>query len=809
MNRMAERARGVLTQLTREESGHGTLTIVLTLLIGGALILAPILAFTIGGINSGQAMESRMHEYYAADAAIQEGLWRIHYDRLPDWMDGVWDEEVYAHPGAEYTVTGGINGKSVTYTIQAIWALEGLEQPSSWQERTPPDMLEGDDKLELAMATEVIGSGTSKISIVFDGDLTIDRIGVWLSQGFDYVNGSSTFEQVEEYSPLYCQPDICDHGGGTAIKWDNWNNTSTPPDIPLSLLPEMGGSRVVQFEFTPGDDSPSSMFSWMVVRTGGKEYLCWDVDVKFYNIESQATTVDTGKSTLVNTYMSMEEFRKHGGAVQGDYFAMGGTLMTATGSGSDIRFRNRLFKESSAIIGQDDIPLNATIKAAWLYWSGWIEEASQQVIVFEDDCADFNDWIPGSDWGIASGSFRGHHIGNDPDRALKMHTDQDLSAYSGQSVTISWQQWENGDLESDDCLRYAFSNDGGSTWGNWNPAFCNDIGSSPTNFSTIIPEAYLTSTFRMRFSIAGFADSGWWSGDEYCYIDNLQISTLVAGVEGAKVNRVIFNDTQVTADAWQVEPNADVPGAPDSWSYSCFYDATGLVKQLIDLGEIGTNGSGTYTVGHWLEDGPESYTLYSAETGLPVGTTGYPLAPPATKTGYSYPSKYEWTYAGWSIIIIYSSPQTKGHQLYFFDDLHYVPNLESMEFPVAGFLAPDSTDGSHLTCFVGEGDNHYGCGQGGWDDQEYIEVNGTRLGDATNPQCNVWNSYSNCLDNPFLNGIDIDTFDMSHCINPGDSSADVVLGTGYDSYNLVYVILSFTSETTSGGVLSYTIGVGS
>ena len=102
-----------------------------------------------------------------------------------------------------------------------------------------------------------------------------------------------------------------------------------------------------------------------------------------------------------------------------------------------------------------------------------------------------------------------------------------------------------------------------------------------------------------------------------------------------------------------------------------------------------------------------------------------------------------------------------------------------------------------MTYFVGEGDEHY--------TGDYIKVNGTNLSDATNPANNVFNSYSNALDNPSINGIDIDTFDMSAYVDPGDISADVTLGSNLEIYNLVYLILSFRSEITTGGTITYLV----
>jgi len=140
-----------------------------------------------------------------------------------------------------------------------------------------------------------------------------------------------------------------------------------------------------------------------------------------------------------------------------------------------------------------------------------------------------------------------------------------------------------------------------------------------------------------------------------------------------------------------------------------------------------------------------------------------------------------------------------------FDEFHYIGLNTLLNFTISGFLAPANTAGSHLTYFVGEGDNHY--------TSDYIKVNNyllPRTGDPyevppVNPQNNVFNSYSNSLDDRYISGIDIDTFDMSTCIAPSSTLATVVLDNGEEIYDLVYIILSFRSEITTGGTISYLI----
>jgi hypothetical protein len=57
-------------------------------------------------------------------------------------------------------------------------------------------------------------------------------------------------------------------------------------------------------------------------------------------------------------------------------------------------------------------------------------------------------------------------------------------------------------------------------------------------------------------------------------------------------------------------------------------------------------------------------------------------------------------------------------------------------------------------------------------------------------------------------GVDIDTFYVtweSGLLEPGDTSAQIDINTGTDIWNLVYMIVSFRSEVTSGGTISYIV----
>jgi hypothetical protein len=124
---------------------------------------------------------------------------------------------------------------------------------------------------------------------------------------------------------------------------------------------------------------------------------------------------------------------------------------------------------------------------------------------------------------------------------------------------------------------------------------------------------------------------------------------------------------------------------------------------------------------------------------------------------------------------------------------------------ISGFLVPDPIAGevnaAQITCFVGEGDECFGDHPP--NDIDCLILNGHKLSNSVSPQNNVWNSKSPDL---VQDGIDIDTFNItwaSDILEADDSSAQVDLQTGTDSWNLVYIILSFRSSTVTGGTITY------
>ena len=697
MSKTRKKVEKMLNPLRRNGSGQGALSIVLLLLLMGSVIIVPLLVFMQTGLKAGGVYESKMGAFYAADAGVEDALWRIKNDRvdLPDYDC----EACYFYPLNET-----INNENVTVNITNIW----IPLPAAPDADEARRIVEEGRLIVTGSLITLNGTTGYQIKMVYYYDtnssspyydpngtnLTVDDIGVWLSGGFHCVNNSGNLAAYDS------TPDVTPHCGGEAVVWDIGSSFRSLPGGTAYPL-----TRIVNFQYTgpPGQapNAPNAL-SWVETSGVGDLTLSWDADSKPYRITSLAG------GTIAEAYAIKTELRKLGAAVEGDYCAVGNTLMT---SSRDAAYRNVLYEKARATVTSAHIPTSATVEAAFLYWSGWI---------------DFH--------------------------------------------------------------------------------YCNKTGRFSYSWKEIPELKYSNDT----------------TPDKHILIN-----------QSARVDTVMFgiasNMTQVRASKWQVEENGGDWGrgadTTDTWSYACFADVTDQVKGLIAAGQVGANGAGVYVLGHATAGQARSeypeYTFTFNDTGA---STGYPLGTPAKKCGseWSYQPRYYYAYAGWSLVIVYTSAETKGHQLYAYgiqtNDFTFVNGQNGCGTPackctgenetinVSGFLAPDNTSGSRLTCFVGEGDKIYGydgsmCPQA----IDWLKVNGVSMNDTVNPANNVWNDYSNALDNPSISGVDIDTFDMSSAINPGDTTANITLGSDCDVYNIIYIILSFRSEITTGGTITYLI----
>ncbi len=94
-------------------------------------------------------------------------------------------------------------------------------------------------------------------------------------------------------------------------------------------------------------------------------------------------------------------------------------------------------------------------------------------------------------------------------------TSLNLSAYTGVSLAASLDVLR-GTFNSSDHLYLSFSGNNGSSWSPNQEVFV-DLNSSSNYVSYLIPDAYKTGNFKMRFTVTG-------SSSRYVYVDNVTVS---------------------------------------------------------------------------------------------------------------------------------------------------------------------------------------------------------------------------------------------------------------------------------------------
>jgi len=358
--------------------------------------------------------------------------------------------------------------------------------------------------------------------------------------------------------------------------------------------------------------------------------------------------------------------------------------------------------------------------------------------------------------------------------------------------SISWDQDEGGNLSYEDIFSFAFSGDGGDTWSPYYVAFYGNDPASP--FSYPVPDEYKTNDFKIRFYFNFNAAS------EYVYMDNIEITYLPVDMDVVfKINdQQVYLDgdnqpqiglQKITADRSYAMRNT--LSGPHGFSYACVRDVSALVKAFpVVPGEEHHTGNAKYTVSDVTADTRNS----------------------------------EIQFAGWSLIVIYASPESAGHYIYIRDEnfySHTSGDTDPLDFDadgvpgglITGFKIPDpitdkygqitETVAAKLTCFIVEGDS--------WYTGDYLEITGQGSGTSKNlsnsgsPWNNVWNNASYPGN---YQGQDIDTFVVNWddgILTPGDNNLQVDLTSNVDAWNLVYFIISVRSETVTSGTSHYTI----
>ena len=307
----------IVNRLVRDEKG-ATLVLVLILLLISGLIIGPLLSYMGTGLITGEVYEKRTDELYAADAGVEDAIWKIQHGETPVCP---------ADPEWSYTIAD-VNGKSLQISIEY---LDG-----------------GTYKITSIAATDD-GGGTAAITgtqidayiTPIYGDLTgiLDQVITSLS---DYVlQGPTTVEPAEgeEHGPVNNYVGDWPEADDLAYwYWQDVKNESPYTSDSLDVkdyaatgIGPLSRNGTLDIVNTGADD--------LTVSLNGTVYVTGDTLIGQTN---QAFTLDLNGNTIF-----VESATIGGTGPGGPYALQIGTKCTVTGSGciiavGDIEFKPNL-----------------------------------------------------------------------------------------------------------------------------------------------------------------------------------------------------------------------------------------------------------------------------------------------------------------------------------------------------------------------------------------------------------------------------------------------------------------------------------
>jgi len=217
------------------------LPVALILVLLGGLIISPFLAFAATGLKTGDVYESKLAELYAADAGVEDAVWKAThgYAEL---------EELGAGESYSYSLPASVNSLLVDMTVTKISLLQGVVDDDEYKLDRPHEDWVTFDAPVVAERTDEYVEYSCSISFHYAGlgKRTIQILGVFfatfpgdrdlITDPYDVAAVPViTFAELESDSPQ-----IAVAPGGFAFTW-RWQENSGPvfdknnPDGSLSF----------------------------------------------------------------------------------------------------------------------------------------------------------------------------------------------------------------------------------------------------------------------------------------------------------------------------------------------------------------------------------------------------------------------------------------------------------------------------------------------------------------------------------------------------------------------------------------------
>jgi len=861
--------------------------VVLVLLVVGGLIMTPLLGLMGTGLTAGRVYENKSHEYYAADAGVEDALWRLLNDA---WLPS-------------YQLNDPVNNKEIEVTIDRVWLLAGLSDldlPETEPAEDDPGY--GNDHWTVVGAINLGSTSNYIIDITTDeiNDVYVGHIGVWLGPGYSYVEGSVKINGVAiGEDPLVTDPDPVEgipHHCGTALVW-NYDDVTfqtlsdiiwTPPGgcQPAEKFPP---SVRLSFDYTGPGEAPEQGDDTFIIEEDGEYYV-----VHVYTTVGSATfTPPAGATSVI-----VEAWAGGGGGGGrsnsgsggaggggGGAYSQGNVAVTpsqtytvvvgAGGAGGPAGNNNGTAGGDSSLVGQSTVLAKGGAGGrggiSGAGGAGGTAAASLGSIKYSagNGAAGTSSASGGGGGGAGDGNPGGNAVGttggaggitgggNGANGRSSNGAGYKGSAHggggSGARRTSGGPYAGGAGASGKVTVRYLCDqpakamgffpwiklDDSRIAWDIEAGVFrvtsraANDLG---TEQGTTI-ETYTVKGFRRYVSGSGGAASAL-KGDHIA-IGNTLLTSCWKPCSGTSCSGSLCSGPNCTCScSWECRnykadessATVNVGAVPEDAAiekaylyWSAWWGTNGADKDVtLTVTRPGAGGVVPVTASRWyiLEstavDNTYNYACYAdvtdeikAITGEVADTTFTVNGVDATTaTACSSSLANQATFAGWSMIIIYSSEQKETHHIYLYDSLAYLWNT-SAEFTITGFEAPEGDNEAKLTIFAGEGDN--------WIQQDYLQFRGQDdaqyqyLYDVSDTRY-VFNSMSNTggftasqipgQASGQISGVDIDTYTstrptggtpLSEIVQPGDTAATIKASSSGDGFMLIYVIFSVRS----------------
>ncbi len=150
--------------------------------------------------------------------------------------------------------------------------------------------------------------------------------------------------------------------------------------------------------------------------------------------------------------------------------------------------------------------------------------------------------------------------------------------------------------------------------------------------------------------------------------------------------------------------------------------------------------------------------------------------------------------AGWSLLVVFENSVTEPLRVINVFDGFQIFRGGSITLNPSNFVIPATPDGRR-TVVTWEGDVENSAPLGGF--SENLTFNGAPLIDGLNPPNNQFNSTINNTSTTTEYGVDIDQYDISSLLSPGDTSGTTVYSSGGDLVILTLEVIGVSNTETA------------